>query len=216
MFPLRFSGFLYEKPPNGNIMRNANGGENENEPADLQFDLGGGAMTLATDVWPKGETPANPRMEDAQSPPAKWPEGAYRRLLVDTHVPDWDPQLLANFDAAEYVRTIAEAGFTSVMQYAKSHVGLCLWPSQVGPVHANMKGRDYFGGVMKECRQRGLHTVAYYSLIFDIWAFDHFPDWRILPENGTDTAERAPGRGLPQFSLPRSCPSRIAGIGGQL
>ena len=33
---------------------------------------------------------------------------------------------------------------------------------------------------------RGLHTVAYYSLIYDIWAFDHFPDWRILPENGID------------------------------
>ena len=116
----------------------------------------------------------------------KWPDGAYRRMLVDTHVPDWDPHLLANFDAAEYVHTIAQAGFQSVMQYAKSHVGLCLWQTKVGPLHANMKGRDYFGEVMKECRRSGLHTVAYYSLIFDIWAFDHFPDWRILPENGTD------------------------------
>jgi hypothetical protein len=107
-------------------------------------------------------------------------------LLVDTHVPDWDPRLLAKFDAAEYVHTIAQADFNSVMQYAKSHVGLCLWQSKVGPVDANMKGRDYFGEVMKECRRRGLDTVAYYSLIFDIWAFDHYPDWRIIPEEGED------------------------------
>jgi hypothetical protein len=142
-------------------------------------------MTLAAEAWPKDKAPENTQKADAPGQPTKWPGGAYRRLLVDTHVPDWDPHLLANFDAAEYVQTIAQAGFQSVMQYAKSHVGLCLWQTKVGPLHANLKGRDYFGEVMKECRQRGLHTVAYYSLIYDIWAFDHFPDWRILPENGT-------------------------------
>jgi hypothetical protein len=118
--------------------------------------------------------------------PVAWPQGAFRRLLVDTHVPDWDPRLLASFDAAQYVATIAGARFQSVMQYAKSHVGLCLWRSKLGPVHANMRGRDYFGEVIQECRRHRLRTVAYYSLIFDIWNFDHHPDWRILPENGYD------------------------------
>jgi hypothetical protein len=148
--------------------------------------LGGGAITSVAGAWAKGEAPANPQIVEANSQPIQWPGGVYRRVLVDTHVPDWDPHLLANFDAAEYVQTIAQAGFQSVMQYAKSHVGLCLWRTQLGPLHANMKGRDYFGEVMKECRRSGLHTVAYYSLIFDIWAFDHYPDWRILPEDGLD------------------------------
>ncbi len=143
-------------------------------------------MSLAADSWPKGMAPGNPPVSDPQTQPMKWPGGAYRRLLVDTHVPDWDPRLLAKFDAAEYVRTIAQAGFESVMQYAKSHVGLCLWPSKVGPLHANMHGRDYFGEVMQECRRAGLCTVAYYSLVYDIWAFDHYPEWRIIPENGID------------------------------
>jgi hypothetical protein len=116
---------------------------------------------------------------------AHWWE-TYRRLLVDTHVPDWDPQLLACFDAADYVQTIARAGFQSLMQYANSHVGLCLWRTKVGQQHAAMKGRDYFGEVMQECHRSGLRTVAYYSLIFDIWAFEHHPDWRILPEDGGD------------------------------
>jgi hypothetical protein len=116
----------------------------------------------------------------------KWPEGAYRRVLVDTHVPDWDPRLLGSFDAARYVDTIAKAGFNSVMQYANSHVGLCLWQTKIGQVHAALKGRDFFGEVMQECAKRGLHRVAYYSLVFDIWAFDTHPDWRTLPDNGAE------------------------------
>jgi len=56
-----------------------------------------------------------------------WPGRTYRRLLVDTHVPDWDSHLLADFDPVSYVRSAAKAGFQSLMQYANSHVGLCLW-----------------------------------------------------------------------------------------
>jgi hypothetical protein len=102
------------------------------------------------------------------------------------HVPDWDPRLLADFDSADYVRTIAQAGFQSLMHVAKSHVGLCLWRTKIGPEHANMRGRDYFGEVMEECRRYKLRAVAYYSLIYDLWNFDHHPDWRLLPEKGYD------------------------------
>jgi hypothetical protein len=115
----------------------------------------------------------------------EWPSRTFRRLLVDTHIPDWD-DLFTNFDAAEYVKTIAGAGFQSLMQYAKSHVGLCLWRTKLGQMHKGMRGRDYFGEVMEQCRRQGLHRVAYYSLVFDDWAFESHPDWRILPENGYD------------------------------
>lgn len=127
--------------------------------------------------------------EFAQIPPrsVEWPARTYRRLLVDTHVPDWDESLLASFNSADYVSTIAAAGFQSLMQYANSHVGLCLWRTNIGQMHRNMKGRDYFGEVMEECRRHGLHRVAYYSLIFDDWAFRTRPDWRILSEDGSDT-----------------------------
>ena len=119
--------------------------------------------------------------------------GHYRRLLVDTHVPDWDDRLLASFDASDYVSTIAAAGFQSLMQYANSHVGLCLWRTKIGQMHRNMKGRDYFGEVMEQCRRHGLHRVAYYSLVFDDWAYRTHPEWRILSpdESELDTRERA-------------------------
>jgi len=130
----------------------------------------------AGDVLPKSHG-----MAQIPARTVEWPARTFRRLLVDTHVPDWDDRLLASFNAEDYVSTIAAAGFQSVMQYANSHAGLCLWPTKIGPVHRNMKGRDYFGEVMEQCKRRGLHRVAYYSLVYDDWAFKSHPDWRMMP-----------------------------------
>ncbi len=148
---------------------------------------------VATSLPPGNSNPASDApahgMAHIPSRPVEWPSKTYRRLLVDTHVPDWDDRLLADFDAAAYVSTIAAAGFQSLMQYANSHVGLCLWRTQVGQMHRNMKGRDYFGEVMDQCKRRGLHRVAYYSLVFDDWAYRAHPDWRVYPPDQPD-AER--------------------------
>lgn len=113
-----------------------------------------------------------------------WPGGAYRRLLMDTHVPDWDPTFLASYDPVDYVNSAANAEFQCLSQYANSHVGLCLWPTKIGQQHGALKGRDFFGETVRECRKRNLDVLAYYSLIFDIWAYDNHPDWRIVPEHG--------------------------------
>jgi hypothetical protein len=110
----------------------------------------------------------------------------FRRLLVDTHVPDWHPDLLARFDPAEYVATAARAGFQSLMQYANSTVGLCLWRTKVGQMHANLRGRDIFGEVITECRRQGLQPRAYFCAVWDNWACERHPHWRIMEVDGYD------------------------------
>jgi len=145
-----------------------------------------GAMSALKPDMAMGSQQASIPQATAQIPPRKveWPSQTYRRLLIDTHVPDWDPNLLVNFNAADNVAAIAGAGFQSFMQYANSHAGLSLWRTKLGQMHAGMKGRDYFGEVMEECRRHGLHRLAYYSVIFDDWAYQNHPEWRILPEIG--------------------------------
>jgi hypothetical protein len=115
---------------------------------------------------------------------AQWPQQVYRRYSVDMHVPDWDPALLHNFDALAWVDNMVRAGNQSLLQYTNSHVGLCLWRTNVGQQHANIGQRDFFGEVVAECRRRGVHPLAYFSVIFDNWAFEHHPDWRVLPAEG--------------------------------
>ena len=50
-------------------------------------------------------------------------------------------------------------------------------------MHRNMKGRDFFGEMVQERKRYGLHAVAYYSLIFDNWAYEYHPDWRMDPDD---------------------------------
>ncbi len=145
--------------------------------------ISAGSVTgLSSGIKLKAQEGAPVAIEKRQ---VKWPQETLRRLLIDTHVPDWDG-LMADFDAADYVSTIANANFQALMQYANSHVGLCLWRTQLGKMHAGMKGRDYFGEVVAECHRHNLHRIAYYSLIFDDWAYQEHPDWRIVPANGDD------------------------------
>ncbi|PYV13841.1 MAG: hypothetical protein DMG07_13265, partial [Acidobacteria bacterium] len=72
------------------------------------------------------------------------------------------------------------------MLYANSHVGLALWRTSVGRMHANLRGRDLFGDLVGECRRRGIHALGYFSVTYDNWAFENHPDWRLLPAEGPD------------------------------
>ena len=114
----------------------------------------------------------------------EWPRQVYRRLLVDTHIPDWDPLFLSRFDTAQYVDTIARAGFQLLMPYTNSCVGLALWKTQVGEMHANLHGRDMFGEIVTESRRRGIHTAAYFIVTRDNWAAEKHPSWRLMPPTG--------------------------------
>src|SRR5579863_3733600 len=149
--------------------------------------LGFGALANLGRESPIGLAAQPGGSESAASPNIQWPGNRYNRVLVDTHVPDWDPRLMASFDAAPFVATLASAGFQVVMQYANSLAGLCLWRTKVGQMHAGMKGRDYFGETVRECHRRDLAVVAYYIVIYDDWAFKFHPDWRVVPESGDDS-----------------------------
>jgi hypothetical protein len=122
--------------------------------------------------------------EDGITFSTEWPKQVYRRLLIDAHVPDWDPRFLSQFDTAKYVDTIARAGFQQVMPYTNSCVGLALWKTQVGQMHANLHGRDMFGEIVTEARRRGLHTAAYFIVTRDNWAAEKHPAWRLMPPSG--------------------------------
>ena len=114
----------------------------------------------------------------------EWPDQVFQRYSVDIHVPDWDPALLSRFDAEDYVSTIAQAGQRALVHYANSHVGLCLWQTDVGQRHRAMGDRDFLREVIAACRRHGVHPIAYLSAVSDNWAYEHHPEWRISPAEG--------------------------------
>ncbi len=119
-----------------------------------------------------------------------WFQRGYRRILVDMHIADWNDEFLSKYDPRKVADLYAKANVTSAMFYCQSHVGLCYWPTQSGKMHAGLHGRDIVGQMVAELKARGIAAVAYYSLIFNNWAFLEHPQWRQKPANETPEAAK--------------------------
>ena len=122
---------------------------------------------------------------------SKWYQKVYRRNVVDMHIPDWNDAFLSEFDSEAYVRMLTLSQAKSAVVYAHSHVGLCNYPSKIGPMHKGLKGRNILGEVIDLCHQNDIQVVVYYSLIFDTWAYRNHPEWRIITASGEGAADRA-------------------------
>jgi len=105
------------------------------------------------------------------------------------HIPDWDERFLSEFDADAYVEMLARAQVQSAVVYAHSHVGLCTYPTKVGRMHRGLKGQNILAEVIERCHRRGISVVVYVSLIYDRWADEAHPDWRIVKANGAFASE---------------------------
>jgi len=104
----------------------------------------------------------------------------HRRLLIDTHIPDWDPRLLARFDPQHCIQAAQASGSTALMVYTQSHTGLCHWPTSTGQQHSAFVGRDVLGELLDAAHRAGLPVCAYYSVTFNNWAYASHPEWRMV------------------------------------
>ncbi len=110
-----------------------------------------------------------------------WADISYRRLLIDTQIPDWDPEFLASYDPETVATATCATGAQAVMVYFQSHVGLCNWDTQSGVQHQAMQGRDVLAETLAAMKARDIPVCAYYSVNFNNWAYLEHPSWRIEP-----------------------------------
>lgn len=113
--------------------------------------------------------------------PKPWSGRSYRRLLIDTQIPDWDPEFLAKYDPKRVADDAIEAGAQAVMVYFQSHLGVCNWPTKTGAQHQAFRGRDMVAETLAAMKARQIPVCAYYSVNFNNWAYLARPDWRIKP-----------------------------------
>ena len=97
------------------------------------------------------------------------------------HIPDWDDRFLADYEPAELARLAREAGVEGALIYCKSHLGLNYWPSPVGGIHRAASARDLVAEAKSRFEAEGISVGAYHSVIFDNWAADNHPEWRVVP-----------------------------------
>ncbi len=113
-----------------------------------------------------------------------WYESAYRRAVIDMHIPDWDPKFLSQFDPDQYAAMLERSRSQSVVCYCQSHVGLFNYPTKVGKQHDAWHGQNMLQRMIDSCHKRGIAVQLYTSLIFDRWAGDNHPEWRMRTWEG--------------------------------
>jgi hypothetical protein len=118
-----------------------------------------------------------------------WYEKSYRRNLIDMHIEDWDERFLSKLDPKNYVEMLKLANVESAMVYANSHVGYCYWPTKTGRMHRGIKGRDILGEIIDLCHKEGIDVIIYYSLIYNNWAYEQHPEWRMVGIDGKMSRE---------------------------
>ena len=115
----------------------------------------------------------------------KWYAKNFRRHLCDMHIADFDERFLSEFSAEEYFVNLKKAKVTAAMIYFQSHLGLCYYPTKSGVMHKGFIGREYeIKKLVDLCRKNGIAVVGYYSLVYNTWAEDRYPEWRLVHEDG--------------------------------
>jgi hypothetical protein len=138
---------------------------------------------LMVSPWVLGEDPL-PSPPHGQASDLPWFKHAWRRAVIDMHIPDWDDAFLSEFDPDDYVMNLVQSRAQSIVLYALSHVGLFNYPTQVGQQHKGLKGRDIVGELITRCHEHNIACILYASVIHDRWASDQHPEWRIVHPNG--------------------------------
>lgn len=118
-----------------------------------------------------------------------WIEGNYRRSFLDMHIDDWNEEFLSRVDPEGLVKLLKDAGMQQIVVKCRPHTGLAFYPTKTGRMHKGLQGRDYVGEMIQLCHSNGIAVMAYFSQIFDNWAYEKHPEWRMINGYGKTSRE---------------------------
>lgn len=118
-----------------------------------------------------------------------WIEGNYRRIFLDMHIDDWNEEFLSKVDPEALVTLLKNAGAQQIVVKCRTHTGLAHYPTKIGRMHRGLRGRDYVGEMIELCHRNNIAVMAYFSQIFDNWAYENHPDWRVINGEGKTSRE---------------------------
>ena len=108
----------------------------------------------------------------------------YSRLLIDSHITDIKEKYLSKLSPEEYVRLVKESGVEAAMTYSCCHNGNSYYPTKVGHMHANLRGRDIFGETVALLRKNDITPIAYYTATYNNYCAKKLPHTVIVDNFG--------------------------------
>ncbi len=100
-----------------------------------------------------------------------------RKVHLDFHNSQHEPRVGFGFDADEFIATLKASSIDSIVVFAKDMHGYFYYPSEHGPVHPGLEGRDLMGEQVAACRAAGIKVYTYYCVTWDNYLAEHHPEW---------------------------------------
>ena len=107
----------------------------------------------------------------------------FRQVHLDFHTSPLIPDVGADFDPAEFARTLKDAAVNSVTVFARCHHGLSYYPTRVATPHPHLK-RDLLGEMIEACHHEGIQAPIYVTVVWDEHAGTTHPEWRQVDVTG--------------------------------
>lgn len=108
----------------------------------------------------------------------------FRDVHLDFHTSGLIPDVGADFDPAQFARTLTEAHVGSICVFARCHHGYCYYPTKVGTPHPGLRRRDLLGEMINSLRAVNISPGVYTTVVWDELTSQSHPEWRQV------TAER--------------------------
>lgn len=103
-----------------------------------------------------------------------------RQVHLDFHTSEHIPNVGAEFDADDFVRTLRDACVDSITLFAKCHHGWSYYPTQAGRSHPTLVRPDLLGEMVTACRAADIETPIYLSVQWDERVAREHPEWRAM------------------------------------
>jgi len=107
-----------------------------------------------------------------------WIKNTFRRMILDNHLTDWDPNFYRKWDPKNVAENIEKAKVKAAIIYAHDIEGSYWYNTAHGHKHRGLGDCDQLALLTDELHKRGIKVIAYITLTWENKLFREHPEWR--------------------------------------
>jgi hypothetical protein len=114
-----------------------------------------------------------------------WLNESKARIFFDMHLPAWPGKGVAGrFDPARIAAAFEASGADSAILFAKCQYGNFYTGLEGEALHPGLEGMDLMGELASRLREKGIRSIAYYSVSWDERFAEERPEWLTVSASG--------------------------------
>ncbi len=110
---------------------------------------------------------------------------SFRHVHLDFHTSPDIPGIAADFDPADFARTLKRAHVSSINCFGRCHHGHVYYDSKLNPerIHPQLQNRNLLPEQIEACHREGIKVPIYLTVQWDKFTADEHPEWLLIDED---------------------------------